>query len=97
MVSVTLRLYHDDGARSRHLRAKLELPGVPRKGERIRAGDVGSYFAIEEVFWDDRTVDLVLGWIAEHDQPLGELLAHGWTEVSTWPSSGASRMYLHSA
>jgi hypothetical protein len=75
--------------------SRLWLPGVPREGERIRAGDAGPYFSVDTILWDEGSVMLLLGCALEHEYPLTDLIRRGWEERAAWSSPSASHR-MHS-
>jgi hypothetical protein len=76
---VTLRLTHDDGLRSRDLIADVRLSGVPRVGDRIRAGRAGNFFPVEKVLWDEQSAPTVyLTDASETDADVNQLTRSGW-------------------
>lgn len=86
LVPVTLSVGHDDGVRSRHLGVTVKLPAVPRAGELVRAGGVGSYLIVERLLWDERGVTAILDPVSAPEHRLTDLLDRGWRVLSEWPS-----------
>jgi hypothetical protein len=86
LIPVTLSLGHDDGVKSRHLSVTIELPAVPRSGERIRAGGRGSYLTVDQVLWDERDVTAILDPVRTPEHQLPDLLDNGWRVLSEWAS-----------
>jgi hypothetical protein len=90
MVSVALSVNHDDGRRTRHLGARVRLPSVPRAGELVRAGGVGSYLLVDRVLWDEGGVMVILDAVSEHEHALADLRSRGWQVRSEWSSTTPS-------
>ena len=80
MIDVSLTITHRDGWAERLLTATVTLPAVPRAADRVRPTRAGSYFTVTGVLFDDHHVTVRVDDVYEADQPLAQLLAHGWTE-----------------
>src|SRR5690349_18960604 len=78
LVSVTLRLDLDEGGQRHRLSATVRLPGVPRAGEWVRAGEAGDYFEVDRVIWDEGDVAVRLKRRPDGRHHVEALLRSGW-------------------